>query len=246
MTALKSYERLECPGLWRDTPEAQRREVVVAFRDATLVLSDPKSDLALSHWSLPAVTRLNPDETPALYGPALDAPETLEVSDPDMIAALETVHRALQRRRARPGRLRGVLLSGGALAVLVVGAVWMPGALVRHTASVLPAVTRAEIGQLALGDLSRLTGPPCSARLGKRATGMMAERLFGPGPTRIEVVRDGLKGALSLPGGIIVLGRDVIELPPDAETAAGYAIAQAAGDATLDPMIPLLTHAGLP
>ncbi|MGL6209684.1 MAG: hypothetical protein ACRC14_07645, partial [Paracoccaceae bacterium] len=32
----------------------------------------------------------------------------------------------------------------------------------------------------------------------------------------------------------------------DAETAAGYAIAQAAGGATLDPMVPLLTHAGLP
>ena len=36
MTALKKYQRLESPGLWRDPPDEQRREVVVAFRDAML------------------------------------------------------------------------------------------------------------------------------------------------------------------------------------------------------------------
>jgi hypothetical protein len=73
MTALKKYQRLESPGLWRDTPEAQRREVVVAFREASLVLSDPRTELALSHWSLPAVERLNPGTLPALYGPGWTA-----------------------------------------------------------------------------------------------------------------------------------------------------------------------------
>jgi len=245
MTALRKYDRLESPGLWRETPEAQRREVVVAFREATLVLSDPRSDMALSHWSLPAVTRLNPGETPALYGPASDATETLEIDDPDMVAALDTVRRALVRRRARPGRLRGVLLTGGMLAVLGFAVLWMPGALITHTASVLPPVTRTEIGQAALADLTRLTGPPCAAPLGRKAAAVLAERMFGPGPSRIEVVRDGIKGALSLPGGVILLGRDLIETPPDAETAAGFALAEAARDAIEDPMIPLLTYAGL-
>ncbi|HEX9857058.1 MAG TPA: hypothetical protein VGA75_01800, partial [Paracoccaceae bacterium] len=59
MTALKKYQKLESPGLWRDTPDAQRREVVVNFGEASLVLSDPRNDSALSHWSLPAVERLN-------------------------------------------------------------------------------------------------------------------------------------------------------------------------------------------
>ena len=78
MTALKKYQRLESPGLWRDTPEAQRREVVVAFREATLVLSDPRTELALSHWSLPAILRLNAGSLPALYAPGPDGDETLE------------------------------------------------------------------------------------------------------------------------------------------------------------------------
>ena len=78
-TALKKYQKLESPGLWREAPELQRREVVVAFGEASLTLSDPRTDSALSHWSLPAVERLNPGETPALYSPGRDALETLEL-----------------------------------------------------------------------------------------------------------------------------------------------------------------------
>src|SRR5690606_10694329 len=90
MTALTKYQKLECTGLWRDAPDAQRREVVVNFGEASLTMSDPRSELALSHWSLPAVERMNPGEMPALYAPGPEADETLELDDPDMIAALET------------------------------------------------------------------------------------------------------------------------------------------------------------
>ena len=31
MTALRKYQRLECGGLWRETPQDQRREVLVRF-----------------------------------------------------------------------------------------------------------------------------------------------------------------------------------------------------------------------
>ena len=73
MTALTKYQRLECVGLWRLTASAQLREVVVGLRDTTLVLADPRTEMALSHWSLPAVERLNPGQMPALPGqmPAL-------------------------------------------------------------------------------------------------------------------------------------------------------------------------------
>jgi hypothetical protein len=42
MTALKKYQKLESSGLWRDAADAQRREVVVAFGEASLILSDPR------------------------------------------------------------------------------------------------------------------------------------------------------------------------------------------------------------
>ena len=52
MTALRKYQRLEASGLWRDRPDARLREVVVALRDATLILSDPKTEMALAQWSV--------------------------------------------------------------------------------------------------------------------------------------------------------------------------------------------------
>ena len=244
MTALVKYDRLESLGLWRDTGHARGRDVVVGFCEASLVLSDPKSDLALTHWSLPAVQRLNPGAMPALYAPGADADETLEIDDPSMIAALDTVHRALVRRQARPGRLRALMLTAAMLGTLAVGVVWLPDALMQHTASMLPAVSRAEIGRAALAELTRLTGPPCDARLGTKAAATLAERLFAPAPATILVLGDGLEGALALPGGVIVLGRGVVETPKDPATAAGYALAAAVEADLADPMIPLLQHAG--
>ena len=138
MTALKKYQRLECSGLWRETPQDQRREVLVRFGDATLVLSDPKSGTAISHWSLPAIERVNRGEEPPVFAPGPDANESLELTEPDMIAALDAVRAAVRAAVPRPGRLRGLILGGVALAVVGLAVLWLPGALVKHTASVVP------------------------------------------------------------------------------------------------------------
>ena len=96
MTALDKYARLEGPGIWRAGPQDQRRDVVVALGDASLVLSDARSGLVLSHWSLPAVRRLNRGHIPALYSPDPDTDgEILETDDSLVIEALETIRAAL-------------------------------------------------------------------------------------------------------------------------------------------------------
>jgi hypothetical protein len=73
MTALSEYQRLEAPGVWRPTPDAQRRDVIVALGEATLVLTDQK-DTALAHWSLAAVERRNPGGCPRSSPPAMTRP----------------------------------------------------------------------------------------------------------------------------------------------------------------------------
>ena len=245
MTALKKYRKLESRGLWRDLPEAQKREVVVNLGDASLVLSDPRSDVALTHWSLPAIRRANPGAMPAVFKPGEDATEILELDDPDMIAALETVATAIASGRARPGRLRTAILAALLVAVLAVGVMVMPGALVRHTASVLPQATRAEIGALALTDLARLTGAPCANPGGEQALARLALRIFGPADTpELVVVREGIDGALALPGNLIVLSEALIAVPDGPEVAAGHALAEALRAQAADPTIPLLQHAG--
>jgi len=244
MTALKKYQRLECPGLWRETALAQRREVVVGFREATLVLADPRTDTALTQWSLPAIQRLNPGEDPAIYAPAPDSPETLEIEEPEMVVALETVRGVVERAQSRPGRLRGLVVAGGTALIVLVGLFWLPGALASHTASALPEATRAEIGMAALADLSRLTGAPCDAPLGVRAAEKLSDRLFGPEGPRILILPDGLSGPASLPGGLILLPRSAVEDADGPERAAGLALVQAMLDEEKDPMVPVLRQAG--
>ena len=72
MTALKKYQRLEASALWRDVPGARARDVVMGLREATVVLSDPRSEVPLSQWSLPAIERLNPGQMPARFPPGRD------------------------------------------------------------------------------------------------------------------------------------------------------------------------------
>ena len=244
-TALKKYSRLESNGLWRDSPLAQRREVIVAFREATLVLSDPKSGSALSHWSLPAIERVNPGEVPALFAPGTEAIETLELDDRDMISALETVRNSVAGLRPKPGRLRGVLLTSGTLLVLGLGVFWLPDTLIRHTASVLPAATRAAIGQAALADVQRLTGSPCASPLGSFALTELGDRLFGPHRAQILILRDGVTQSAHLPGGTILIGRRMVEDVGGPEVLAGLALMERLRAEARDPILPVLEHAGL-
>lgn len=246
MTALKRYERLECPGLWRETPQDQRRDVQVRLGEATLILIDPKNGTALSHWSLPAIERLNRGEEPPVFVPGADSSESLELTDPDMVAALETVRAAVKAATARPGRLRGLILAGTALVVVAAGAFWLPGALVTHTASVVPLALRAEIGQYALDDLARVTGAPCDNQLGLQALAGLSDRVFGPVDTPIlYVMPEGVDRPLHLPGDVIVLPRRLIETANGPEAAAGAALVERLRARADDPIIPVLNHAGL-
>ncbi len=246
MTALKKFQRLESYGLWRETPQDQRREVLVRFGAATLILSDPKSDAVLSHWSLPAIERINPGRTPPVFAPGALSDESLELEDPEMIAALDTVRAAIRAATASPGRLRALVVTALTFAVLAVSVWWVPKALVVHTASVVPAALRAEIGQDVLDDLARLTGAPCDDQLGLGALAALSERVFGPVDTPIlYVMPEGVTAPLHLPGDVIVLPRALIETESGPEALAGAALVEALRAERLDPIIPILYHAGL-
>lgn len=246
MTALTQYKRLECSGLWRDDPADQRREVIVHLGEATLVLSDPRTDVALSHWSLPAISRVSPGTAPAIYSPGPDSRETLELDDRDMIAALEKVHAALEAAIPRPGRLRGALVVGVTTALVALGIFWVPSALVAHTASVLPPAKRAEIGQMALEEVTPLTGAPCTEQAGLVALATLSERLFGPKDTPIVyVLRDGIDAGAHLPGQLILASNRLLTEAKGPEAFAGVLLAEAERAAEADPVVSLLEQAGL-
>lgn len=245
MTALNEYDRLESSGLWRPTPDAQRREVTVSFGNATLVITD-SAERPLAHWSLPAIERLTPKNRPAIFAPDPDGSEMLELDDDLMINAIEKVRSTLARSRPQPGRLR-YLLTFGVLAVVVAGAVfWLPDALRSQTVTALPDAKRDQIGAVILGQMQRLTGPRCKDTQGEAALARLHQRLFGPDTDGQIVVLPELRQiATALPGGIIAVNRRVIENADDPAVPAGYIVAATATRDTDNPMANVLRSAGL-
>ncbi len=244
MTALKKYDRLEATGLWREDAQAQRRDVVVTFGKASLVISTT-SDTALTHWSLPAIERINPGQRPALFRPGPDAPESLEIDDPDMIDAIEKIRKTLARRGSKNGRLRFGIFACIVAVIALLGTFWLPGALVRHTVSVVPESKRNSIGEDALRQLTRLTGASCDATLGTQALSQLHARILGDTLRQTIVVPDGGRKTLLLPGGVLVMNKSVVEDYDTPEVAAGYMLAALEAASEIDPLEDILRASGV-
>lgn len=243
MTALSKYARIEATGLWRASPDVQRREVIVSIGDATLVITDLK-DQPLGHWSLAAIERANPGQRPAIYHPDGDPSETVELpeNEGEMIEAIETLRKSIEKARPRPGRLRWV---GVVLSVVVVAALalfWLPGAMQDHTLRVVPDVKRASIGAALLKRIERVSGPGCSDTGGRAALALLSVRLKAG---TLAVLPDMTRDSLYLPGGLILLDRSVIEDFEEPDVAAGYIITEQTRRATTDPLRDLLGVMGL-
>ena len=249
MTALDKFQRLEASGLWRASPADQRRDTVVALGKASITISDARSGAILSHWSLPAVVRMNPGQSPALFAPSDpsgDEGETLELDDPLMIDALTTIRRALSPKRIGR-RLRLALGGATALVVAALGLFWVPQALTDHAASITPQAARAQLGRQIVDALAVATPPvrSCAAPAGRAALTSLRLRLMGS--NHRLVVLDGAPDltVAYVPGRLILLGRGFLEGLDSAETLAGHVLAAELALEIDDPMRALLRHAGL-
>lgn len=243
MTALKKYDRLEATGLWRQTPQDQRREVVVSIGDATLVISD-MNDQAIAHWSLAAIERYGTSNAPAVFHPDGDPAETLELldSEAEMVAAIDTLRHAIIKSRPNPGRLRWL---GAAVSVATVAAAmifWLPDAVHKHTLSVVPDVTRNKIGDALLTRIERVAGMPCRAQPAGPALRTLATRT---GVKELIVLREGISNSLILPGGKILVNKVLLEDFEEPDVLAGYILAEKARSQNSDSLDALLKHMGL-
>lgn len=243
MTALSEYVRLEATGLWRATPEDQRREVIVSIGEATLSIVTIRGT-ALTHWSLAAVNRINPGDMPAIYCPDGDPGETLELDaeQDEMINAIERLRTAIERARPHPGRLR---LYSGLAAVVVVTALlvfWMPGMMLRHTLTVVPEIKRQSIGAALLRRIERVAGRACVT---PDTRTVLAELAQQTGARQLVVLPSGVKDTLHLPGGIILLNKALIEDFEDPAVVAGYILTERARAFDNDPLADLLAIGGL-
>jgi len=242
MTALREYQRLEATGLWRATEDDQRREVIVSIGKATLTISDA-NDKALTHWSLAAIERINPGQRPALFNPDSDPGETLELdhSEAAMIDAIEKLRKAIESARPHPGRLRLVSVLGTILAVIALLVFWLPGALTRHTLSVVPEIKREAIGRELLRRIELASGAACSTPETAPVLARLAKRT---GVSEVVILPSGLKGVVHVPGGIMLISKALIEDYDDPSIAAGYILTERARVLVHDPLEELLVSTG--
>lgn len=246
MTALEKYARLEGLGVWREAPDEQRRDVVVSLGDASLMIAEARSGKMLSHWSLPAVQRLNRGNKPAIFAPCPDASgETLEIDDALVIEALDTIHAALSP--PQPLRRVRMALAAGAAVLTLAGLYWLPQILVDRTATAVPQAMRAQIGRDALDGLflSAAGERICADPEGRQAMSTLRNRVLG-NDWRISVVAGvpGLETA-HLPGRLMVLGKGLVERLDSAEALAGWMLAEALAAEAHDPLLDALHYAGI-
>ena len=247
MTALKEYQRLEAAGVWRATPADQRKDVIVSLGDATVTILDMRENV-LAHWSIAAVVRANQGQRPAIYHPDGDPSETLELDEnsDQMIAAMEQLRAAIERSRAKPGKLR--LWITGFVALCVLGGIvfWLPDALLRHTVQVVPAVKRIEIGDALLSQITRISGQACMTPEAREPLRRLASRVLGPGQRgALVVLPGGVATTAHLPGGRILLNRALVEDPEEPDVTAGYILTERLRALTQDPLEEMLIQTGL-
>lgn len=243
MTAFREYERLEATGLWRATPEAQRREVLVSVGEATLTISDFQGR-ALTHWSLAAILRKNPGRMPATYHPEGDPGETLDLneSEAQMIEAIERLRAAVDRARPRPGRLRFVGTAAVALILTALAVFWLPGAMERHALKLVPVIKRQAIGDALLTRVERVSGRACRTSDNGPVLARLARRME---VRKLVVLPGGVRTSLHLPGGIILLNRALFEDFEDPSVVAGYIVAEKTRAALRDPLGDVLEQGGI-
>lgn len=211
----------------------------------SVILTDAQ-DQPLAHWSLAAMHRLNPGQRPAVFGPDQEATETLEVSDETLIVNLKQTQDAANRLRPRPGRVRRITTVAIVIGAVAVAALWLPNALKTQTLSMVPLSKRTEIGATLLGHLQRLTGQTCRNPLGVGALATLQDRVLGDDATgQIVVVPGGLEAPVALPGGIIVLPRNMIRDSEDPAIIAGHILSTALTAQANDPLEQVLHSAPL-
>ena len=71
--------------------------------------------------------------------------------------------------------------------------------------------------------LEERTGPICASDAGERALRRIEKRLSAAGPVTLSVLELGDKKLLALPGGHVVLNRDLVETSRNAEELASWA-----------------------
>lgn len=226
MTALDKFDRLESLGLWKDTQSSQKKEVVVSFGKASLVLSD--RDTPITHWALGAVEISASNDGHVTYTPDKNGFETLEISDPTMNRAIAKVQKIIRKPRSHRGRIR--LLSIGLIVIsfCLLATFWLPTALADYTTTAVSDAKAREIGAKLMPHINQYAGRPCRTNASSFVIRKLEDRLANAQGNTIFIADLGARYSTHLPGGIILTNRALVEDFEGPEVLAGFVLMEKA------------------
>jgi hypothetical protein len=109
----------------------------------------------------------------------------------------------------------------------------------------LPEAKRVEIGEALLSEIGRLAGPPCTAPRARVALARLSTRVLGAPAPRVLLIPAAIPDTISLPGQFIVASAALVEDHESPDVLAGYLLAEDVRRDARDPMLTLLSDAGL-
>lgn len=224
MSVFDQYDRLEATGIWRESPDAAPREVLVQFGNSTLVLTD-FDERHLGHWALAGVQIVNETNDLTTYSMTSEGAETLAISDRDMITAIASVNHIIPDlteisapRRKLPWLGIIVLVSA-----LTATAYFAPGVVRDQAIRMVPKETAIELGDRMLLGLMENGATLCTDTKGQRALDRIGTRLStGTPEPRLRVAELADIPVFSLPGPTIVLSRSSVEQAQSPDELAGW------------------------
>jgi len=227
MTALEKFERLESLGLWKETQSSQKKEVIVSFGKASLVMSDNK-DTPLTHWTLGTIEINTADNERVIYAPDKNGFETLEISDPTMNRAIAKVRKAIRKPRTQRGRIRLLSTALIALCLSLLAVFWLPTALADYTTAAVSDAKAREIGAKLMPYINQYAGLPCRTTATTPVIRKLENRLMGINGNTLFIADLGARYSTHLPGGIILTNRVLVEDFPGIEALAGFVLMERA------------------
>lgn len=227
MTALEKFERLESLGLWKETQTSQKKEVVVSFGKASLVLSDGQ-DTPLTHWALGALEIRSTDDQRTIYAPDKNGFETVEITDPTMNRAIAKVRKLIRKPRSHRGRIRLLSTILTVLCLCLLAVFWLPTALADYATQAVSDAKAREIGAKLMPHINQYAGRPCRSIDTNTVIRKLENRLVGNGESTVFVANLGARYSTHLPGGIILTNRILVENFPGPEVLAGFVLMEKA------------------
>ncbi|MDT8345831.1 MAG: M48 family metallopeptidase, partial [Thermohalobaculum sp.] len=255
MTALARYALLESEGRYFDGRAARPREVILSFRERSLIIRS-MGDEVLVHWPLASLHAVSPPaERPMTLAPHPGSDERLTLDDDTMIGAIAAVCPGLHRRPVdRRGLGRVAFWALGAVAAVVGMVFVLIPLLAGQLALMIPPERERALGDAVVGQLTRLlelggaSARFCTEPEGRAALARLGARLSVhaelPYPVRLDVLDHPMVNALALPGGRIVVFRGLIDAAGSPEEVAGVLAHEIGHVVHRDPTVVTLRAAG--